>query len=104
MAKNKPEIAMNDLARKIARQRSLSEPIGETFGQDIYLMNEGWETSVLKDDPDVKCVMSCMELEAAIREPKTAAIVIPKKALVTKEKLFEIVQRNGLSKTIFVEA
>ena len=110
MAKNKskavkePKVSVNELAQKIARMRALSEPVGEALGQKVYQMKEGWETDTLKNDKDIKCVMTCSELEDAIRKPETEAIFVPKKALITNEKLFEIIQRNGLSKTVFIEA
>lgn len=103
-AAKKPEAALKELAQKVARIRALAEPIGTAWGQEIYQIKAGWASTELKEDKNIKCVQTCLEFENAMQKPETTTIFIPKEALITNEKVFEIVQRNGLVKTIFIEA
>lgn len=99
MTTTNPQRLVNELTHRIARQKALAKPVG----MDIYLVNETWETKVFEEDENIKKVISCTQLEECIQAPETNTIFIPENAAITKEKLFEIVERNSLKKTIFWE-
>ncbi|MCK5295279.1 MAG: hypothetical protein KAJ75_00185 [Alphaproteobacteria bacterium] len=99
MTTTTPQRLVNELTPRLARQKALARPVG----MDIYLVTENWEVKVFEEDENIKKAESCMQLEECIKDPKTETIFIPENAAITKEKLFEIVERNSLKKTIFWE-
>lgn len=93
-----------DLLPLLARKRATAVPIGRDLNQKIYRLSGDWENAVLEADINVTKVMSTAELEAAIQDPEIVTIMVPAGAAVTEELLFRVVERNALSKTIFLEA
>lgn len=99
---NKKASSLNtakDLLPFLARKKALFQPIGE----HIYKVDDKWSADLIRNEQDVHVVTTISELKKNFEDPEVVSIFIPKQSAVTNEAMNAVIERSGLTKTIFVE-
>lgn len=93
------------VARQAARIRAMEAGPMEILphGSRLYFVDNGWETSIIEGDPNVRTVATLRAFEAAFKDPEVGTIFVPKGALVTLAGLTRICRRYAASKVIYKE-
>jgi len=96
---------MQTIARSAARLRVMETMPYETLahGTKLYLVDKGWESSIIEDDPKVARVTNLRQFESALQDADVKTIYIPNDALVTQSQLETICKRNASTKVIYKE-
>lgn len=72
-------------------------------GCRLFVVEEGWESAMIRKDPAVHVCETLLTLETAVQNPEAKVIFLPKGALMTDGDIEKICQRNGMVKTLFKE-
>ena len=91
------------LSREIARRDLLDNFDFLPHGSRLYTLDNNWKSSIIVDSFDAYRVDTLTELEGAVADPQIDFILIGKSALISREGIERICQRNALSKVIFKE-
>jgi len=95
---------MNDVAVVAAQQNAMER--GCKFlphGCRLFKLEQGWESTMVRNDRGVAVADTLLTFEAALRDPDRKIILIPLKALITDGDIEKLCQRNGITKTIYKE-
>ena len=91
------------LSREIARRDIMGDFEHLSHGSRLYTLETNWKSSIIIDDFKAREVQTLTEFERAVADPDTDFIYIPSSALITREGIERVCDRNALSKIIFKE-
>ena len=95
--------AFDKLPREVSRREILDDYELLAHNTRLYLLENDWKSVIIKEDFTPKRVETLTQLEAAVANPDDEIILIPETALISREGLERICQRNAQTKVIFTE-
>ncbi len=72
-------------------------------GSRLFEVEQGWQSTVIRQGNGVAVADTLLTLEEAIRNPETPVIFIPFDAMMTTADIEKLCQRNAIIKTLFRE-
>lgn len=95
---------LDDVALTVAQQNAMERScVFLPHGSRLFQVEQGWESTMIRKDPNVTTCDTILSFEAALRDPDCKVIFIPTGALMTGGDIEKVCQRNGATKTIFQE-
>lgn len=96
--------AMKAIAAAVAHQNAMSRScMLLPHGSRMFMLMKGWESDVVRNDPDTFVASTLLELEAALRDLSCKVVFLPLDAMMTDSDIERLCRRHGVSKTLFKE-
>ena len=93
----------DNIVHQVVRKKLSEKMPIQVRGSYIYEFAAGWESKVIRKDPDVVTLRDISSLRRAMANPDTKYIFVPSTAALTRAHIEEVCESQTLAKTIFYE-